>query len=91
MSFTDPEKRFQLFKKADESNKARGSQTVQKRKEKPRVDYFSGNVFIFTACYLDFCIKATYYLLFLGRQYGDHEITKKQEEESHAKKEMTFR
>ena len=35
--------------------------------------------------------KATYYLLFLGRQYGDHEITKKQEEESHAKKEMTFR
>jgi hypothetical protein len=42
VSFTDPEKRFQLFKKADESNKTRGVQAVQKRKEKPRVDYFSG-------------------------------------------------
>ena len=44
MLFADPEKRFQLFKKADETNKARGVQTVQKRKEKARVDYFSGNI-----------------------------------------------
>ena len=28
---------------------------------------------------------------FLGRQYGDHEVSKKDEEESQAKKEMTFR
>ena len=30
-------------------------------------------------------------MLLLGRHYGDHEITGKQEEESEAKKEMTFR
>ncbi|CAB3997465.1 Leucine-rich repeat and IQ domain-containing 1 [Paramuricea clavata] len=63
---TNPEKRFQLFKKADESNKARGVQAIQKRKEKPRVDYFS------------------------GRPDGDHQTTKKEEQESQAKQEMTF-
>ena len=30
-------------------------------------------------------------LFFVGRLYGDHEMAKKEDEESQAKKEMTFR
>ncbi|XP_046844848.1 leucine-rich repeat and IQ domain-containing protein 1-like [Xenia sp. Carnegie-2017] len=63
---TDPEKRLKLFKKTDETNKSHGAQIVKKRKEKPRVDYFS------------------------GRQYGDNESPRRDEEESKVKKEMTF-
>lgn len=43
ISTTDPGKRLELFKKTEEANKVHGVQPIQKKKEKQRIDYFTGN------------------------------------------------